>query len=104
MTWDKTSTIEYFQNHSACSVVIKEQTSLIVIRGEIVDFEELDLCSTALFEAALQLPSSGLTLAVTFHDDFLGIHLLVTPSDSNDPEISLPYQIPYKDLILEEIS
>ena len=104
MTWDKASAIDFFQKGGARSIVIKEQTSRMIICGEIVHFEELDLCSTTLFEATLHLATSELTLCITFHDEFLAAHLLITPPDAPHPEISLPYQIPYKQLILEEVS
>lgn len=104
MTWNKASAIDFFHKRGECSIVIKEEVSRIFIRGEIVHFEELDLCSTTLFEATLQLLSPGLKVAITFHDEFLGAHLLITLPHSQEPQLSLPYQIPYNQLILEEVS
>ena len=101
MSWDKASTIRFFQNQQGQTVLIKEQTSRVKFQGEITELEELDLCSSVLVESTLQLKTSGLQVDLTFHEDFLGVHLMITPSGSRDPEVSIPYQIRYENLIVE---
>ncbi|MBF0278912.1 MAG: hypothetical protein HQM13_14015 [SAR324 cluster bacterium] len=104
MCWDKAATIRYFQTHVGQNISIKEKTSRIVLKGKLGELEELDLCSSILIESSLQLKSAGLSVALTLHDDFLGVHLMSTTPDSEDPEVSFPYQISYQNLIVEENS
>lgn len=101
MDWDKTSSISFFRTHIGRLVLIKEQKSRVLFRGKVTDVVEMDLCSSILVEATLQLKTTGPSVALTFHDGFLGAHLMITPSDSSDPEVSIPYQIRYEDLVVE---
>ena len=101
MSWDKASTIRFFQNQQGQRVLIKEATTRIILRGQVTELEELDLCSSVLVESTLQLPSSELKVDLSFHEDFLGVHLMIIPPGSRDPHVSIPYQIRYENLIVE---
>ncbi len=75
-----------------------------MLQGKLADLEELDLCGSVLVETSLQLKSTGLSVALTFHDGFLGVYLMITAPGLKGPEVSIPYQIRYENLIVEESS
>jgi hypothetical protein len=102
MSWDKATAIRFFQTHVGQTILIKEETSRIILQGRLTELEELGLCSSVLVETSLQLKSMGLSVALTLHDDFLGAHLMIMSPDSKDPEVSIPYQIRYENLIVED--
>ena len=101
MNWNKESAIRFFQSHEGQTVSIGEEGSRVKICGKVDDVHELDLCSSTLFEATLELQTAGLQLTLTFHNDVLATHLLTALPNSSQPEISIPYPIPYDRLIIK---
>ncbi|MBF0289527.1 MAG: hypothetical protein HQM14_17070 [SAR324 cluster bacterium] len=103
MNWNKESVLRFFQSHEGKTVSIREKTSRIKIHGKVADICELDLCSSTLFEATLELQTAGLQVTLTFHNDVLATHLISALPNSRNPEMFIPYQIAYDQLIVESI-
>ncbi len=101
MSWNKESAILFFQSHGGKVISLQEDGSRLKIYGKVADVYELDLCSSTLVEATLELQTEGLQVTLTFHNDFLAIHLITALPNSQQPEIFIPYQISYEQLIIE---
>ena len=99
-TWTKSTLLHYFHKHLGESVLLEEQGTRIKVQGIITEVDEMDLCSTTLFETTLQMEREGIEVALTFHEEFIGVHLLAYAADHTTPQISFPYQIRYDQLIL----
>lgn len=100
MNWNKEQAILFFKKQQGGLIEIGEQKKRNVFRGTIVELNELDLCSKLLVEAELEFSTPGIDLAVTFHDDFIGLHLSLT-HEQTPSQISMSHQIDYESLTLE---
>ena len=105
--WNQQSTILFFRQHLDQPLLIEDVSNRAKFCGIITEVTTLDLCSHLLEETTLKLETSDLQVEITFHDEFLGIHLLAYSPETQITSCSLPYQISYKMLkltLLEQVS
>ncbi|MGK5093630.1 hypothetical protein WDW89_16670 [Deltaproteobacteria bacterium TL4] len=100
MEWDKSSTVHFFRQQHGQKILIQESETRAQFRGYVTEIYALNLCSRILEETTLKLKTPNMEIALTFHDDFLGIHVMVPDSAQQTLEVSLPYQIKYPNLTL----
>ena len=98
--WTKIKLIDFFQKNYKKKITIEKLDRSLVIQGNIIKIEELDLCSHSLFEVKLIQKPSNNEVYITLHDDFLGINIkLLTKKFNNDNNNTLD-QISYENLII----
>ena len=129
MQWTKKATLEYFKLMIGREIVLEDANGGLRMAGAIGEVYELDLCSTDLFESSLKLTQPALDISVTFHEDFLGLHIMVrkydaereaernsaqkadqkvdsdfvedeAPLEEGDLELSIPVRLAYADIKL----
>ena len=100
MAWNKSSVIHFFEKHVGRRILIEEPEPRIKICGKVSEVVHQDLCSHTLSESALVLETKGIDVSVTFHDHFVGLHIMIDTPNQATPELSVPYRIPYINLEL----
>lgn len=95
------SALEFFERHPEQELRIEDPSQRIKISGKVKALYEMDLCSKFLWETELELGGGTLSLSLTFHDEFLGVHLILKQDTPPNAQISMPLEIPYHRLILK---
>lgn len=99
--WTRNLLTEFLRNNPHQHVRIEDRATRAFLEGTIPAVFDMDLCSSILAEAELKLSLNGWDISLTFHEDFLGVHILLLTPDSCCTVLSLPWEIPYERLQLE---
>ena len=100
--WNKNTALEWFRRHAGQPVVLRQPAKLLRVRGTIRDVGELDACSADYHTVDLECGLDDVEVALSFHDDGLGLHVLAKPLHHPEATLSLPFSIPYAELELSD--
>ena len=98
MEWNKSKLLDFFRQHSGKKILIEESCGTLRIQGKLKDLVETDMCSSILFEASLVPEIPGSEIYLTLHEGFLGILLLASSPEVEEPLLSCPAKISYEKL------
>ena len=98
MEWNKSKLLDFFRQHSGKKIIVEESGGTLRIQGKLQDLVETDMCSRILFEASLVPEIPGIEISLTLHEGFLGIHLLASSPEVEEPLLSCPAKISYEKL------
>ena len=98
MEWNKSKLLDFLRQHTEEKIIVEESGGTLRIQGRLQDQVETDMCSRILFEASLVPEIPGAEISLTFHEGFLGIHLLASSPETEMAIFSCPAQIPYEKL------
>ncbi|MBF0352742.1 MAG: hypothetical protein HQM11_17040 [SAR324 cluster bacterium] len=104
MEWDKLQLIMFFQQHEGHRIMLEEKNSRFKISGICGEVNEMDLCSHDLQECALTLSLPEVDIQFTFHEQFMGIHILLENPETGMAELSLPLRWEYASLTVSLLS
>ena len=98
--WNKIKLIDFFQKNYKKKIAIEKSDRSLIIQGNIIKIEELDLCSHSLFEVQIIQKPSHNDVYITLHDDFLGINIKLLTKKFNNEKNNTLDQILYENLII----
>ena len=99
--WNRALLTEFLRSHAHRQICILDQRSRAFLLGIIPAVFEMDLCSSTLSEASLNVEKMGCDISLTMHEQFLGIHLLFFSENTDQQILSFPWEIPYSSLHIE---
>ena len=99
--WNRALLTEFLRSHAHRQICILDQRSRAFLLGIIPAVFEMDLCSSTLSEASLNVEKMGCDISLTMHEQFLGIHLLFFSKNTDQQILSFPWEIPYSSLHIE---
>ena len=100
MAWNKTAVIEWFRQRVGHAVIVRQPSTLARLVGTIHNVDELDACSADIHTVDFECGLDDVTVAFSFHDGSLSVHVLAKPLHRQEATLSLPFSIPYGDLEL----
>ena len=81
---------------------LRVRGSALSVVGVCDGLDELDACSADFSECLLKTGAAGASVSLTFHEQTLALHVLVTQPDSGEAILSLPVSMSYEDALLDE--
>ena len=99
--WNRALLAEFLRSHVLKQICISDLRSRAFLIGIIPAVSEMDLCSSTLEEASLNVGNTGCDVSLTMHEQFLGIHLLFFMENTDQQVLSFPWEIPYSSLQLD---
>ncbi|MDH5753057.1 MAG: hypothetical protein OEZ59_11670 [Deltaproteobacteria bacterium] len=95
--------LEWLRDRPDRMVRIGRQNCTLSLVGRMGEVEEIDACSTHIFECELDSGIEGVHISLVMHTHALGVHLLARRQDGGPAAISLPFTIAYPDVLLTEL-
>ncbi len=98
--WTQASAIEWCRRHAGRRVILRQQGSTLLLAGQLHGVDEIDACSTDVYDAELNLDQGELQAHLSLHETTLVVHLLSHAAAGD--RLSIPLSIPYAELLLAE--
>jgi hypothetical protein len=102
--WSRSLLVEFLRNHPFQPLLLEDQRTQARLRGQVPLVNDLDVCSGILAEAPWYMEPNLLDISLTFHDQFIGVHVMLEQPETGELALSLPWEIPYVDLHIELLS
>jgi len=97
----RTTMLDWLHAQRGQRIRLGAKASALRLTGWCEGLEDLDACSTEFVSCHIRLSDPQAEATLTLHDTAVSLLVLVRTSPAGAVELSVPFTIPYGDLVLE---